>query len=492
MDGAGFHLLFDILMTGEAKPPRFIQKKPLERRSMRLMAGRALTGGYRRMNADGRGRRRDGFMTPAADLSQAALHQSGNIGGMRLMTGITGPFRERGMHNLAFRGFRRRLVAGQAQFIAIGLQERRLPGGVGFVALIALAGLQRHMDILVRQPAIDIIVAPAAKIKPVGDGQMIVGGTMRDVAIKAGTIGKRGMDVGQRQSFFFGGMAVGAEGIQILGDQLGLHLSMPAVAQETIFLGGFMDGAQPQLSGNLIVALNTKLARWFGQQVGLGRTMGGMTAQALAGRHRGVPIIPAHCRRVVAGQAERTPLALDGEGMGIAGGIVAAFAFSALDRGMDRGSQEPGGVGGMDGMADGALTFRHGIASMGLDKRLGGGIMAIPAQLFFLFDQQMLLVAAVNRMTGETPLLQRFMLMCPRERLSVMATVTGFRGRSGEHSGGVAGMRIMAGGAAALPRRVMQMGLIQAEGGFVMAKIAERRSLVFQAQHADYAVRLMA
>ena len=203
-------------------------------------------------------------------------------------------------------------------------------------------------------------------------------------------------------------------------------------------------------------------------------------------------IIPAHCRRVVAGQAERTALASDGEGIGAAGRVVAAFTLPALDRGMDRGGQKTGGIGGMYGMAGGALTLRHGITSVSLDEWLRGGIMAIPAQLFFLFDQEMLLIAAVNRMTGETSLLQRLMLMRPGERLLVMATIAGFRGRGGEHSGGIASVRIVADGAASLPRRIMQIGFVKTQGGLVVANIAECRSLVFQSQHADYAMRLVA
>jgi hypothetical protein len=277
MDGAGLHLLLDILMTGEAKSPRFVQQQPLERRPMRLMTGRALPGGYRLMDADGGGCRQYGLMTPAADLIQTADHQPGDIGGVRLMTGIAGVFRERCMLNLAFRGFGQRLMAGQTQLVAIGFQERRLPGGVGFVALVALAGLQRHMDILARQPAIDIIVAPAAEIKPVGGGQMVVGGAMGNVAIKTGTAGERRVDIGQGKGLLFGGMAVGTEGVHIFGYQLGFHLSMPAVAEETIFPGGSMDGTHRQLSGNLVMTLNTKLTRWFGQQMGLRRAVRSVT-----------------------------------------------------------------------------------------------------------------------------------------------------------------------------------------------------------------------
>ena len=116
--------------------------------------------------------------------------------------------------------------------------------------------------------------------------------------------------------------------------------------------------------------------------------------------------------------------------------------------------------------------------------------MTLPAEFLFAFDQKSRIVASVGLMAGGTALLQRLVAMLTFKLTAVMTRVAQFRRRTLENPRFFTGMGVMTSCTAAVSRRLMRVGCVQAQGILLMAPRAQGGTRIFQAQHTDQSVRL--
>lgn len=85
-------------------------------------------------------------------------------------------------------------MAVETYFVTIGFQQAFLLRRMGIVAVGAIAGFNRSVNVFLGHPVADLIMALAAHIDLVGFGQEIIGRPVGQMTIEAEAVGESGMD----------------------------------------------------------------------------------------------------------------------------------------------------------------------------------------------------------------------------------------------------------------------------------------------------------
>lgn len=159
-------------VAGQAEPSSLIQQQVLNLARVRLVATVALTVGHRLMAADGRGQVAADFMAVGTDDIEPVDQKVLMVGGVMLVAAVTDLFFKRWVYDRVV-CLHERFVAGQTQGVAVVFQEARLGRGVWGVAAVALADFYRNVDVLFLRPFRRTVMAGSAEIVAVSDGQRL-------------------------------------------------------------------------------------------------------------------------------------------------------------------------------------------------------------------------------------------------------------------------------------------------------------------------------
>ena len=159
-------------VAGQAEPSSLIQQQVLNLARVRLVATVALTFGHRLVAADGRGQVAADFMAVGTDDIEPVDQKVLMVGGVMLVAAVTGLLLKRRVYDRVV-CLRERFVAGQTQGVAVVFQEARLGRGVWGVAAVALADFHRSVDVLFLRPFRRTVMAGSTEIVAVSDGQRL-------------------------------------------------------------------------------------------------------------------------------------------------------------------------------------------------------------------------------------------------------------------------------------------------------------------------------
>lgn len=159
-------------VAGQAEPSSLIQQQVLNLARVRLVATVALTVGHRLMAADGRGQVAADFMAVGTDDIEPIDQEVLMVGGVMLVAAVTDLFFKRWVYDRVV-CLHERFVAGQTQGVAVVFQKARLGRGVWGVAAVALADFHRNVDVLFLRPFRRTVMAGSAEIVAVSDGQRL-------------------------------------------------------------------------------------------------------------------------------------------------------------------------------------------------------------------------------------------------------------------------------------------------------------------------------
>ena len=139
----------------------------------------------------------------------------------------------------------------------------------------------------------------------------------------------------------------------------------------------------------------------------------------------------------------------------------------------------------------GAVGGGYFVSEMRFGEIFFVGVMAIGAQFGATFLEQVLVVAAVNIVAGETTVRQRLVPVFVFKIGAVMTGETYLLDRFLHQTFLVAGVRIVTRETPAVFGGLVYVGFVKAEFRRLVTLGAQFRSGLFQPQHADHAVRLV-
>ena len=111
-----------------------------------------------------------------------------------------------------------RAMAYGAEGVIFRQQQLRLRGCMGIMTLCALTGSDRHMNALLSEPFVGVIMTGATKIGDIVFQQLGILRTVRSMTVGADTVRERRMNVTCRQGRFEIGVAIETEGVDVFGE----------------------------------------------------------------------------------------------------------------------------------------------------------------------------------------------------------------------------------------------------------------------------------